>query len=72
VTLSVRRTPVELHPGSTRVLGRPHVPGDDPGASGPTRVERIVLGVRALSAEQVTAQLADVSPASRAATATWT
>jgi len=31
VTNSVRRTPVELHPGSTRVLGRPHVPGDDPG-----------------------------------------
>jgi predicted GH43/DUF377 family glycosyl hydrolase len=59
--MTVCRTPVELHPGSTRVLGRPHVPGDDPGAAGPTRVERIVLGVRALSAEQVAAELADVS-----------
>jgi len=61
VTITVRRTPVELLPGSTRVLGRPHVPGDEPGATGPTRVERIVLGVRALSAEQVAAELADVA-----------
>jgi hypothetical protein len=60
VTISVRRTPVQLRPGSTRVLGRPHVPGDEPGATGPTRVERIVTRVRALAAEQVAAELADV------------
>ena len=61
MTITVRRTPVELHPGSSRVLGRPHLPGDEPGAPGPSRVERIVLGVRALSAEQVTAELSDVA-----------
>jgi hypothetical protein len=61
VTISVRRTPVELHPGSARVLGRPHVPGDEPGSPGPTRVERIVLAVRALPAEQVAAELVDVT-----------
>ena len=60
VTIPVRRTPVELRPGSSRVLGRPHVPGDEPGATGPTRVQRIVTGVLALSAEQVAAELADV------------
>jgi predicted GH43/DUF377 family glycosyl hydrolase len=61
VTISVHRTHVELRPGSTRVLGRPHVPGDEPGATGPTRVERIVTRVRALSDEQVAAALADVA-----------
>jgi predicted GH43/DUF377 family glycosyl hydrolase len=42
------------------VIGRPHVPGDDPGAAGPTRLERLVSSVMGLSQAQVHAELDDV------------
>lgn len=54
----VRRTSVLLDPGGDRVLGRPHVPGDDPG--GPSRVERIARGVLALSEDELAAELVEV------------
>jgi predicted GH43/DUF377 family glycosyl hydrolase len=60
VSIEVRRTPVVLAPGGTRVLGRPHVPGEDPGSTGQPRLQRIVDGVLALEAEQVRALLEEV------------
>ena len=41
------------------MLGRPHVPGDEPGAH-VSRVERIARGVMGMSEDQVAAELADV------------
>ena len=56
----VRRTDVVLTPDPRRVIGRPHVPGDDPTVAGPSRLERLVHGVLGLTDEQVQAELADV------------
>jgi predicted GH43/DUF377 family glycosyl hydrolase len=58
--VTVQRTPVVLAPGGTRVLGRPHVPGDEPGTTEQPRLERIAEGVLRLSAADLAAQLADV------------
>jgi predicted GH43/DUF377 family glycosyl hydrolase len=60
VSIEVRRTPVVLAPGSTRVLGRPHVPGEDPDATGQPRLRRIVDGVLAMEPAQVQAGVQEV------------
>lgn len=57
---AVRRSDVVLTPDPRRVIGRPHVPGDDPITSGPSRLERLVSSVLRLSAEQVRGELDDV------------
>lgn len=57
---TVSRTEVVLRPDSQRVLGRPHVPGDDPSAEGSPRLTGIVERVLRLSAEDVARELADV------------
>jgi predicted GH43/DUF377 family glycosyl hydrolase len=56
----VRRTDVALTPDPRRVIGRPHVPGDDPSAAGPSRLERLVQSVLRLTDEQVQHELDDV------------
>ncbi|MGI8535615.1 MAG: glycoside hydrolase family 130 protein [Mycobacteriales bacterium] len=57
---AVHRTDVVLTPDSQRVLGRPHVPGDDPAAEGEPRLAGIVQRVLRLSGDEVRAELADV------------
>ena len=56
-SVALRRTEVLLEPGGDRVLGRPHVPGDDPASTAMSRVERIARGVLALTAAEVAAEL---------------
>ena len=51
---TVHRTDVELPPDGVRVVGRPHVPGDDERNAG------VVARVLRLAPEQVQAELADV------------
>jgi hypothetical protein len=58
--VTVHRTPVVLSPGGARVLGRPHVPGDEPGSTEQPRLERIVEGVLRLPADELDAELSDV------------
>ncbi|MCY7363844.1 MAG: glycoside hydrolase family 130 protein [Frankiaceae bacterium] len=58
--IEIRRASTVLHPGSTRVLGRSHVPGDDPSPDGPSRVERIVALVLQMPEPEVEAALAGV------------
>ncbi len=58
--IDIRRSSTVLRPGSSRVLGRPHVPGDDPSPDGPSRAERIVGLVLALPEAEVAAALVDV------------
>ena len=58
--LSIRRTDVLLTPDSARVVGRPHVPGDDPFATTPKRLPGIVERIARLTPEQVRAELEDV------------
>ena len=58
--IEIRRASTVLHPGSTRVLGRSHIPGDDPAPDGPSRVERIVALVLQLPEPDVEAALAGV------------
>lgn len=60
VAVEVRRSSVVLSPGTSRVLARPYVPGEEPGATDQPRLRRIVQGVLRLPADAVTAELADV------------
>jgi len=58
---AVRRTDIVLTPDPCRVIGRPHVPGDDPAAEGPSRLERLVEHVLRMTDDQVQQQLDDVA-----------
>ncbi len=55
-----RRTDVVLTPDPRRVIGRPHIPGDDPSTEGPSRLERLVQSVLRLTDTQVETEMADV------------
>lgn len=57
---TVRRTDVVLAPDPRRVIGRPHVPGDDPAAEVPSRLAGIAQRIMRLSDEQVLSELDDV------------
>ena len=57
---TVHRTDVVLTPDNQRVLGRPHIPGDDPAADGQPRLARIVARVLDLSGDDVGRELADI------------
>lgn len=59
-SITAKRTDVVLTPDTSRVVGRPHIPGDDPAAEPPSRLERIVAGVEAMDDAEVEGQLADV------------
>lgn len=58
--IDIRRASTVLLPGSTRVLGRPHVPGDDPAPDGLSRIERIVALVLQMDEPAVEAALDQV------------
>ena len=58
--IEIRRASAELVPGGSRVLGRPHVPGDDPAPEGPSRLERIVGLLLAVPEQDVEAGMAQV------------
>jgi predicted GH43/DUF377 family glycosyl hydrolase len=49
-----------VRPDSAKIVGRPHLPGDDPSATGRTRLERIVDGIGAMTEVEVGAELEDV------------
>ena len=57
---SVKRSDAVLRPDSGRVVGRPHVPGDDPSAGGVPRLTLVVERILALTADEVRHELEDV------------
>ena len=60
MSVEVQRSSVVLAPGSTRVLGRPHVPGEDPASTTSPRLERIVGATLRLDPEETSATLAEL------------
>ena len=58
--IRVGRVPYVLEPDTRRVVGRPFVPGEDPIDEGQPRLAGIVERLRALSDEEVAAELDDV------------
>ncbi|CAA9216683.1 MAG: GH130 [uncultured Acidimicrobiales bacterium] len=56
----MKRSDAVLRPDSARVVGRPHVPGDDPSAEGVPRLTLVVERILALSDDEVRRELEDV------------
>ncbi|CAA9266969.1 MAG: GH130 [uncultured Acidimicrobiales bacterium] len=59
-TITGKRVDLEVRPDSSKVVGRPYVPGDDPSAEGRPRLTRIVEQIVKVSDDEVREQLADV------------
>ena len=57
---TVTRSNALLRPNSSKVVGRPHEPGDEPSPEGVPRLTSIVSRIVALSAEDVASELDDV------------
>jgi len=60
VSVEVHRSSVVLAPGSTRVLGRPHVPGEDPASVDSPRLQRIVAATLRLGPEETSDALEEL------------
>lgn len=60
VSITAKRSSVELAPSSSRVLGRPYVPGEDPDSVDSPRLRRIVAATLKLEVAEARALLQDV------------